>query len=162
MGVPQSRSEEVVRGMCDAPPTNSSLAGNIFLKPHAPISKGTFMTSRARSRNPDRRRRGNTCRPSAQNEGLPAGTAVMMALLQTPPSRRLKRIVPVFRLAVSEPRFKSEGFAIGIVLNSSYCSFYVTAEPKQAEYASLRLGRGTRLSGLRRPHSADRWLPEWL
>jgi hypothetical protein len=44
------------------------------------------------------------------------------------------------------------------VLNVSYCDEYVTAEPKQLEYASLLLSRHTRVSIYTNEAPVDDWL----
>lgn len=83
-------------------------------------------------------------------ENLPPETAMInaRALLQIPPSRIAKGIVRAdlyfnWRCANRGSNPKDLVDDLYHVLNSSYCSFYVTAEPKQGEYASLMLSQWT-------------------
>lgn len=98
-------------------------------------------------------------------EGLPAETAIMnaRALLQIPPSRIAKGIVRAdlyfnWRCANRGSNPKDLLDDVYHVLNSSYCSFYATAEPKQAEYASLMLGQWTRVAIYDDQTPIDAWL----
>jgi hypothetical protein len=98
-------------------------------------------------------------------KGLPPETAEMnaRALLQIPPSRIAKGIVRAdlysnWRCANrgSNPRDLVDD--LYHVLNSSYCSFYITAEPKQTEYASLMLSQWTRAAIYDDKTPIDAWL----
>jgi hypothetical protein len=89
------------------------------------------------------------------------------ALLQIPPSRIAKGIVRAdlyfnWRCANRGSNPKDLVDDLYHVLNSSYCSFYATAEPKQAEYASLVLGQGTPIAIYDDQTPIDAWLLQLL
>lgn len=98
-------------------------------------------------------------------EGLSAETALRTShdLLRIPASRIAKGIVRAdlyfnWRCANrgSTPNDLTDD--LYHVLNASYCGFYVTAEPKQAEYASLLLNVGTLVSIYDDSKPIDSWL----
>jgi hypothetical protein len=98
-------------------------------------------------------------------EKLTKQTAIMSAraLLQIPPSRVAKGIVRAdlyfnWRCANRGSNPKDLVDDLYHILNSSYCSFYVTAEPKQAEYASLILSQWTRVAIYDDHTPIDGWL----
>jgi hypothetical protein len=100
---------------------------------------------------------------------LSSETAIMNAhaLLQIPPSRIAKGIVRAdlyfnWRCANRGSNPKDLVDDLYHVLNSSYCSFYATAEPKQAEYASLMLNQWTRVAVYDGQTPIDAWLLQVL
>lgn len=98
-------------------------------------------------------------------KGLRPETAIMnaLALLQIPPSRIAKGIVRAdlyfnWRCANRGSNPKDLVDDLYHVLNSSYCCFYATAEPKQAQYASLILSQWTRVAVYDDHTAIDAWL----
>src|SRR5262249_37137784 len=98
-------------------------------------------------------------------DGLSAETALRTShdLLRIPASRIAKGVVRAdlyfnWRCANrgSTPNDLTDD--LYHVLNASYCGFYATAEPKQAEYASLLLSAWTSVAICDDSVSVDAWL----
>ncbi len=97
--------------------------------------------------------------------GLPQEPAILnaQALLHIPPCRIAKGIVRAdlyfnWRCANRGSNPKDLADDLYHVLNSSYCAVYATAEPGQAEYASLILGQWTQVAIYDDHTPVDRWL----
>ncbi len=98
-------------------------------------------------------------------DGLTPETALRAAhrLLHIPPSRIAKGIVraDLYFNWRSANRGSTPGDLVDDVyhvLNASYCAVYATAEPKQAEYASLMLSRWTTVAIYDNHTPVDTWL----
>ena len=96
---------------------------------------------------------------------LPQDTAILnaQALLHILPSRIAKGIVRAdlyfnWRCANRGSNPKDLADDLYHVLNSSYCTVYATAEPGQAEYASLILGQWTQVAIYTDHTPIDTWL----
>ena len=99
------------------------------------------------------------------DEGLSKETAILnaRALLQIRPSRIAKSVVRAdlyfnWRCANRGSNPKDLLDDLYHILNSSYCSFHVTAEPRQAEYACLMLSQWTRVAIYDDHTPIDAWL----
>lgn len=98
-------------------------------------------------------------------DGLSVDLAILnaLALLRHPASRIAKGVVRAdlysnWRCANRKSNKKDLVDDMYHVLNASYCDFYATAEPKQAEYAPLLLTRWTRVA----IYAGDAPLGDWL
>jgi hypothetical protein len=98
-------------------------------------------------------------------ESLLEETAILNAhaLLRIPPSRIAKGIVRAdlyfnWRCANRGSNPKDLADDLYHVLNSSYCAVYATAEPGQAEYASLVLTERTKVAIYNDQTPVDAWL----